>query len=293
MKKLNKEQKLIWEHSSLISLPDPPNCDEAWMLIEQRMAISDQETERKFSLLTRRLINWRPQVAYAVALTVTAALFTPVAYQYFNTEYITTSAAELDKTVSLPDGSTIRLNAKSELSYTRDFNSDHRMVHLSGEAYFDVQKGFSPFIISTKHAEIKVLGTLFNVRVRQDGLEVGVNRGSVQVTNNDQSIILDEGQMTLMDSDEKSTFSAVPSYTDYPDWLHNKLVCDKMPLANVCAEIERTFNIEIKFSDPALKKITVTGVIDIDTKNLNSVLSTISLLTQRQFKFDGGTCTIL
>ena len=293
MKTLDKEQKLIWEHSSRISLPNPPKCDDSWLQVEQRITIPDHETERKSFLPTRRLIIWRPQITYAVALAVMAILFTPFSYQYFNTKNITTNAGEMDKKVFLPDGSTIRLNAKSEFSYTKDFNGDHRKVYLSGEAYFDVQKGSLPFIISTELAEIQVIGTLFNVRARQDGLEVGVNQGSVQITNNDRFIILEEGEMTIVDPNNISTFPALPSYTEYPDWLNNRLVCEKMPLANVCGEIERTFNIEIKFSEPALKKITVTGVIDIDTRNLNSVLSTISLLAQREFKFDGGTCTIL
>ena len=293
MKKLDKEQKLIWKYSSRISLPGPPNRDNSWLQVKQRITISDQKTERKFSLPTKHMISWRPQITYAVALTVMVILFIPFVHQYFNTEHIITDAGELDKKVLLTDGSTIRLNAKSRLSYKKDFNGDHRKVQLSGEAYFDVQKGPLPFIISTELAEIQVLGTLFNVRARRDGLEVGVNQGSVQIKNNDQSIILEEGEMTIVDPNNISTIPAMPSYKDYPDWLNNKLVCEKMPLTNVCGEIERTFNIEIKFSEPALQEITVTGVIDIDTKNLNSVLSTISLLTQREFKFDGDTCTIL
>ena len=182
-----------------ISLPGPPKRDDSWLQVKQRITISNQKTERKSSLLTKHLISWRPQITYAVALTVMAILFIPFAYQYFNTEHIITDAGELDKKVLLTDGSTIHLNAKSRLSYKKDFNGDHRKVQLSGEAYFDVQKGPLPFIISTELAEIQVLGTLFNVRARRDGLEVGVNQGSVQIKNNDQSIILEEGEMTIVD----------------------------------------------------------------------------------------------
>ena len=55
------------------------------------------------------------------------------------------------------------------------FNTDHRSLTLSGEAYFDVQKGNKPFTISTNQGQVTVLGTSFNVRSRADGFEIGVN----------------------------------------------------------------------------------------------------------------------
>ena len=73
--------------------------------------------------------------------------------------------------------------------------------------------------------------------------------------------------------------------------MNQKLYCDHTSLSEVCAEIERTFGISIEFSNPSLKDITVTGVID--AQDLNTVLSTVSLLTQHEFKLDGDTCTII
>mgnify|MGYP000282095749 FL=1 len=135
-----------------------------------------------------------------------------------------------------------------------------------------------------------VLGTSFNVRAREDGFEVGVNEGIVKVSNDEKTVILHKGQMLDVDSqfDEKNLQNV--SYGNYPDWMHEKLVCDQTPLSEVCDEIERTFGISFKFANPSLSDITVTGVID--AQDLNTVLSTISLLTQHEFKFDGDTCTI-
>jgi hypothetical protein len=72
--------------------------------------------------------------------------------------------------------------------------------------------------------------------------------------------------------------------------MHEKLVCEQTPLTEDCDEIERTFGISFEFANPYFSDITFTGVID--AKDLNTVLSTISLLTQHEFKFDGDTCTI-
>ena len=46
-----------------------------------------------------------------------------------------------------------------------------------------------------------------------------------------------------------------------------------------------------QFSKPSLKEITVSGVID--AIDLKTVLHTVSLLTQHEFKLEGDTCTII
>ena len=102
MKKLDKEQKFIWKYSSRISLPGPPNRDDSWLQVKQRITISDQKTERKFSLPTKHLISWQPQITYAVALTVMAILFIPFAYQYFNTEHIIQLIFSIQPTFTWP-----------------------------------------------------------------------------------------------------------------------------------------------------------------------------------------------
>ena len=72
--------------------------------------------------------------------------------------------------VVLPDGSQVWLNAGSKLDYDHStFNKELREVSLSGEAYFDVTKNHEKsFIIHTKNMDIKVLGTVFNVRTYSD-----------------------------------------------------------------------------------------------------------------------------
>src|SRR6266705_1203492 len=67
--------------------------------------------------------------------------------------------------VQLPDGSTVWLNASSNLTYDKDFGKNLREVNLTGEAFFDVVKDPAhPFIIHTNVIDVKVLGTEFNVR---------------------------------------------------------------------------------------------------------------------------------
>ena len=69
------------------------------------------------------------------------------------------------KTLILPDGSTVWLNAASTLAYPVDMTDGARTVELSGEAFFDVAARPShPFLVRAREMSIAVLGTRFNVR---------------------------------------------------------------------------------------------------------------------------------
>ena len=295
MKKLDDIQKLIWERSAQVELPSPPDKEAVWARLSQHMDISDmdidmnQDQQRIAPPGQKFLSKFKPRITYAVALGLALIFALPIAYDSLTTETLVTQTTDF-RTLKLPDGSTISLNAGSQIKYKKDFNTDHRLLTMTGEAYFDVQNGNTPFVIQTNQGQVTVLGTSFNVRSREDGFEVGVNEGIVKVSNDSKSVILHKGQMIGVDSnfDEKNLQNI--AYTNYPDWMHEKLVCEQTPLSEVCDEIERTFGISFEFANPSFSDITVTGVID--AKDLNTVLSTISFLTQHEFKFDGDTCTI-
>lgn len=67
--------------------------------------------------------------------------------------------------MKLPDGSTVWLNADSRLSYSESFGRKNRNVRLEGEGYFEVEHGEHPFVVQTDSAQIKVLGTKFDIKI--------------------------------------------------------------------------------------------------------------------------------
>ena len=296
MNKIDDIQKLIWERSAQVDLPSPPNKKVVWMRLSQHMNISDMDetkgqNQQGLTPPTQGIWSgFKPKLSYAIAIGLALVVSLPYAYDTITTESLITNNADF-QTLQLLDGSTIRLNAGSKIKYKKDFNTNHRTLTLSGEAYFDVKKGNTPFVINTDYGQVTVLGTSFNVRARKDGFEVGVNSGIVKVSNDAQAVILRKGQMLDVDSKFDESNLQHLSYVNYPDWMNDKFVCDKTPLFEICKEIERTFGINFEFLDPSISDITITGIIN--AKNLNTVLSTISLLAQHEFKFDGDTCTIL
>ncbi|MCD8186890.1 MAG: FecR domain-containing protein [Rikenellaceae bacterium] len=65
--------------------------------------------------------------------------------------------------VILSDGTQVWLNSMSSLRYPARFTGPVREVILTGEAYFDVAKSETPFMVRTQNLGIRVLGTSFNL----------------------------------------------------------------------------------------------------------------------------------
>ena len=292
--KLDSKEKLIWEVSQKVKLPPIPNKDIIWERLIQEIEMHQDKTE-DFVPEKRGSywISWidillkrRPLLAYGLII----LMLSPLAYDAFSKKQVKTRPAE-EKTVLLSDGTEVILNSESELTYNRNYNKNNRSVHLIGEAYFSVQKGNIPFNVLTPHGKISVLGTSFNIRARNDGFEVGVNDGEVQVSNENNLLDLSKGQLIDVKSEFfSSNIIQIPT-DQYPDWLNRKFYCNETTLESLCLEIERTFDIKINFTNPDLKSLTITGLIE--ASDLDNVLQTVSILTKHKFKLDGGTCTIL
>ncbi len=98
---------------------------------------------------------------------------------------------QLPEERTLPDQTHVTLNRHSKIQYARDFAGKLREVTLSGEAFFKVTKDAGkPFIVHTPMANVKVVGTAFNVAEGHGELEVSVSEGKVLVMTDHDSIYL-------------------------------------------------------------------------------------------------------
>ena len=88
--------------------------------------------------------------------------------------------------LTLPDGTSVWLNARTTLQYPLSFARNHRKVILNGEAYFEVTKNPKrPFVVETSRYNIEVLGTTFNVEAYAgvEEFETSLMRGKVRINN--------------------------------------------------------------------------------------------------------------
>ena len=283
--KLPDDLKSIWELTSKLKVHNTPDTSDAWMRLEQRLDIeqnvpSNVQSRRLFPIIQPRLI-------YAFTILFIFLLLTPLMYdKIFNVSIYADRGSQ--KELILADGTIITINAESSLKYSRDYNKESRMVNLSGEGFFQVEKGTSPFIVNTRNGSVTVLGTKFNINSRNDMIEVVVNEGAVSFKPIDeikqsQNLIVRKGYYI----DNQTLSPQVIPHSEYPGWIHNKLILNKTNLETVCNQIERKFDVNIVLDSNQLNSISITGVID--AKELDEVLTTLAILSQRSYRFEEET----
>lgn len=285
------------------SLPDTSVLDSALAAEAERLQRADPRTNLKWEELRMALeradargsrkratahLRARPGLAFGLALLALAVagafLLRPAARDMS----YSTGRGELS-TVLLPDSSEVTLNHTSELVVDRRSGGKTRHVALEGEAFFRVRRGTEPFVVSTDAGTVQVLGTQFNVRVRERRMEVAVLSGTVSVAcgpESKHSVVLQGGTMAtcteagILSGPEKILFA------DYPGWIHRKLLFQRSTIRSVCGEIEAQFDVRVRIENPALLHETITGALD--SRNAESAVAALAALTGSTYSHDAN-----
>lgn len=218
--------------------------------------------------LLKRLRPWIATAA-AIALLISAWMFWPV-----NTPPFTVTNGQPALAADLSDGSSVRLNVGSDLDFAA--GPDQRLATLNGEAYFDVEKSTVPFIVATPRGQVTVVGTSFNVFSRGDSMAVSCTSGQVRVrfAGVAEAYPLTPGdEVTINAAGEVSTNSAGPESLD---WLSDKSVFVNRPLAEILEELERQFDLDIRYPagfDTAKKYDTTFPNDEVDVALANVMTS--------------------
>lgn len=153
--------------------------------------------------------------------------------------------------VVLPDSSRVWLNSGSLLVYPSRFLGGNRMVYLSGEGYFEVQKDPAcPFVVNVRTLNVEVLGTRFDVWAYPgaDEVKATLEEGAVQVLLKDVSSKLyqlkpDEQLVYHVDSKEVDVRQVRSS--DYSNWRSGGLYFDNAPFSEILRAIERRYAVTV------------------------------------------------
>ena len=225
-----------------------------------------------------KVIFMRPILRYAVAASLAAILV--VAY-FVSQPTLTTfnTAPGQQEIVMLPDGSEVKMNAATTLAYNENTWADERAINLEGEAFFQVKKG-SSFVVNTEYGSVTVLGTSFNVRTRNNKLEVFCYTGKVNVSSTNANTDLLPGDGVRVEQGRITSTWKKPEAIN-PGWMEGVTFYDEpVPLSEALEELSVIFGIEIleqdypdslKFRGPILHSNAAQAVKLVMDQNENFV----------------------
>lgn len=180
------------------------------------------------------------------------------------------------KTVKLPDGSTVSLNANTRMKWAGWDGTSAREVWLDGEAFFDIQKlpGKVPFLVHLPDFDVVVKGTRFNVVNRRTLAEVVLEEGLVALKSRGGQTDLHPSQKMRWTNGKFVTTDVRPEV--YAAWRNGLLNFDETPLREVAARVADLYGVELVIGNEKLANKTVSGVLP--SKNLRNLLTAIEAI---------------
>lgn len=157
--------------------------DRTWRTFDRLAAVPAAGTLPDAELLAPRIRPprrpaWRwPVTGLAAAVVLVLLVVAPWRTSPQMTETVVGAFQKLD----LPDGSVAQLNTDTAIETMYTSTGRHVRV-LRGEVYFAVAKDPSrPFVVTAGPVSVRAVGTAFNVRHREQAIEVFVTEGQVSV----------------------------------------------------------------------------------------------------------------
>lgn len=249
----------------------------------------------------RTMIGWGRGFMKYAAITLVVLLSSLSIYLFMDNRQmsaltanqITVKTADGERTtVTLPDGSTVRLNSKSQLDYKQDFGLHDRQVSLNGEGFFDVtHNAEKTFIVNTHFIKVQVLGTKFNLYTyeNKNQVEMALVRGHVKVTTNQapyqtadvqpqQKIIFEKqtGKMQIVETDNQLETA----------WMSHDLVFHSESLKTVLDCLSRKFGVAIKTDKSLNLNDTYTGMFD--ETNIREIMEILSIHYNFSYQLKGN-----
>lgn len=194
--------------------------------------------------------------------------------------------------VLLSDGSEVILSPKSSLRYPSQFTDSARVVYLSGEAGFSVNRQNRPFLVVTGEMITKVLGTRFTVSAydKNPKITVQVQSGKVSVYRAEPNrtvgnkevngVILTANQAAIF---EKKLHYIAKTLVVNPIPVHKKITelearYDEVPLPDILNELATSYGIMIQFDEQNFKTCRITATLSNETlyEKLDLLCKTVS-----------------
>ncbi len=211
------------------------------------------------------------------------------------TRYVGGDGLEADVIV-LPDGTRVSLGARTFFSYDSRYGERKRVVHLEGEAYFEVAKEEDkPFIVETKEQSIEALGTKFNVSAYpEDSLLVTtLLEGSVLLTNHylSGSTILKPGEQQVYNKNTQSVHLQQVDANQFVSWTTGYYYFPKQSLESILYRLSHVYGVQFTVESETLNHRMFTGTF-YRGQSIKEIMEIIRLSIPIHYEIEDHRVTI-
>lgn len=287
----NLTDEELWVSSAVADDTQQYDVDQAFERFRKRTGL-DQSGKQSY--------KWYRTWSVAAVAIVLLGLITVTAYWQgsrqiqSNFSDIVVEAPLGSKTkLTLPDGSTVWLNAGSKMIYSQGFGVSDRRLAFQGEGYFEVEKNDEmPFLVQTHDVNVTVVGTKFNFRNYPEDEEAVVEllEGKVALENQ-----LKEESVRYLSPNEKIVLHKATGEMDITSakvkeatlWTENILLFDEDLLPDIVRELERSYHVQIEIENEDLKQTRFYGQFNQLEQNIYDVLDMLSETGKLKYHEEG------
>ena len=273
----------IWDETGAYREPGFFDTEGAWKRID---AANQRAATRRHRL--RAIGHALAGAAAAITLLLGISLLTGFPGRRESSRFRVVATQGSRSEALLPDGSTVRLNAGSDLTYTLDPTGTTREVSFQGEGFFTVAKSDKPFVVRMRDGlSLTVHGTTFNLQAYADESTVRASlvEGSVELGHGGKRLLMRPGETAVFDRRTKEIRQVEGTVAHDYGWLDGKLYMDHLSLHEVCRHLERRFDVRIRVEGDLGRKIHYDGVIQ--EESLTDILEALSRLSAIRYSVKG------
>lgn len=284
-----KDSNHIYQYSDYTSISNEPLSDKEELLLTQifeksaqypypttKVDLEWQKLESKLGM-PKVIPITKPKPNFYMFKWLSAAIVLLIVsiglLQYNNSQdsFIETFQTQANpNSFTLPDGSEIKLSTYSQVNV--NFKGKSRKVELlNGEVYFNVKHNKTPFVVHSQSGDIKVLGTVFNVKNRPNiPFQVVLLQGLINFETPSNVFELLPGQMIQNTSSGFKLLEATPVV-----WIEGKLEFKNKPLHEIISELNAYYKVKFIVPESLLNESITLTIDQLDALKTADLLSKV------------------
>lgn len=262
-----------------------------------RFAEAVDASEKEVQAIPLKPLYAQPWIRVAAGF-ILMALISIVVLQFIGFgDYETIYAEVGGQEVTLPDGSTITLNANTEITYAKSLAEDGtRTVELTGEAFFEVERNPErPFVVKMKGGTVEVLGTSFNIQAykKMDVINVVVATGVVRLGSGlpKESVVLQAGDRGILNIKNNQVNQQMNTDVNFLAWKTRQIVFEDMSLDQVIQTLNKLYDADITISAESAGDCNVT--VTFDHQSLEAILKVLEETLDLSYVENGDNIEIV